>query len=85
MHGNQTVQISRCVFCVNLKDDRLRDKCQIKLGYYRAHLEVEVCIAVMQQVVGGLAETADSADQLWSIHGHRVFNIHPFHLELHRR
>lgn len=51
----------------------------------RAHLEVEVCVAMMEQVVRGLAQTADGADQLWSVHGYRVLNIHPFHLELHSR
>lgn len=60
-------------------------KGQLGFEYCRAHLEVEVCIAVVQQVIRGLAEAADSADQLWSIHGHRVFNVHSFHLELHRR
>ncbi len=30
VHGSQTVQISRCVFCVNLKDVKWRDKCKIK-------------------------------------------------------
>lgn len=55
------------------------------LQYCRAHLEVEVRIAVMQQIIRRLAEVADSADQLWGVHGHRVFNIHPFYLELHRR
>lgn len=52
--------------------------------YCGAHLEVEVCVAVMQQIIRRLAEAADSADQLWSVHGHRVFNIHPFYPELHR-
>lgn len=38
--------------------------------YGGAHLEVNVCIAVVQQVVRGLAEAADGAHQLWSVHWH---------------
>ena len=45
------------------------------------HLKVAVCVAVVQQVVGGLAESADQAHQLGPVHGDSVLHIHPLHLE----
>lgn len=77
MHRNQLHCLPLCAILSPQKG---------KLGFSMgAYLDVEVCIAVMQQVIGGLAETADSADQLRSVHGHRMFHIHPFHPELHSR
>lgn len=51
----------------------------------KAHLEVEVSVAVVQQVVWRLTETADGADELWCVHGNGVFNIYSLNFELQRR